>query len=138
LIPPFEKEGIGGDFSFFLMLRYKANLKQSSRLLRKNLTDSERVLWSRLRGKQLSGVQFYRQKPLGDYIVDFYAPQAKLVVEVDGSQHLEGQQADEDRRRDKDLESVGLRVLRFNSREVLAEIEAVVEAINKAIGDFTE
>jgi very-short-patch-repair endonuclease len=120
------------------MLRYKANLKQSSRLLRKNLTDSERVLWSRLRGKQLSGVQFYRQKPLADYIVDFYAPQAKLVIEVDGSQHLEGQQADEDRRRDKDLESVGLRVLRFNSREVLAEIEAVVEAIYKAIGDFTE
>ena len=120
------------------MLRYKANLKQTSRLLRKNLTDSERVLWSRLRGKQLSVVQFYRQKPLGDYIVDYYAPQAKLVVEVDGSQHLEGHQADEDRRRDIDLESVGIRVLRFNSRAVLVEIEAVVEAIHKAIGDLTE
>jgi very-short-patch-repair endonuclease len=120
------------------MLRYKANLKQPARYLRQNLTDSERVLWSRLRGKQLSGVQFYRQKPLGHYIVDFYAPQAKLVVEVDGSQHLEGHQADEDRRRDEYLGSVGLRVLRFHSREVLAETEGVLEAIQRALGIFPE
>jgi very-short-patch-repair endonuclease len=120
------------------MLRYKANLKDLARQLRQNLTDSERVLWSRLRGKQLSGVQFYRQKPLGYYIVDFYAPQAKLVVEVDGSQHLEGHQADEDRLRDQYLESVGLRVLRFHSREVLAETEAVLEGIHKAMGELTE
>jgi very-short-patch-repair endonuclease len=120
------------------MLPYKANLKQPSRLLRKNLTDSERVLWSRLRGKQLSGVQFYRQKPLGDYIVDFYAPQAKLVIEVDGSQHLESPQAEQDRRRDEYLESIGLRVLRFNSREVMVEIDAVVEAIQRGIRELTE
>jgi len=127
---------MGGIF-FCLMLRYKANLKQPSRLLRKKLTDSERVLWSHLRGKQLSGIQFYRQKPLGCYIVDFYAPQAKLVIEVDGSQHLEGPQAEQDRRRDEYLESVGLRVLRFNSREVLVETEAVVEAIHRVIGELT-
>jgi very-short-patch-repair endonuclease len=120
------------------MLRYKANLKQPSRLLRKNLTESERVLWSHLRGKQLLGIQFYRQKPLDTYIVDFYAPQAKLVIEVDGSQHFEAPQAEQDRRRDEELESVGLKVLRFNSREVLTEIEAVVEAIYKAIGELTE
>jgi very-short-patch-repair endonuclease len=120
------------------MLRYKANLKQPARQLRQNQTDSERVLWSRLRGKQLSGVQFYRQKPLGDYIVDFYAPKGKLVIEVDGSQHLEGRQADEDRLRDKHLESVGLRVLRFNSREVMTETEAVLEVIQRVIGELSE
>jgi very-short-patch-repair endonuclease len=120
------------------MLRYKANLKQTARHLRQNLTDSEWVLWSRLRGKQLSGVQFYPQKPLGDYIVDFYAPQAMLVIEVDGSQHLEGPQVEEDRRRDAYLESVGLRVMRFHSNEVLAEVEAVLEAIQRAIGIFPE
>lgn len=60
------------------------------------MTESERVLWSRLRGKQLSGIQFYRQKPLGNYIVDFYAPKAKLVVEVDGSQHIRAEHADKD------------------------------------------
>jgi very-short-patch-repair endonuclease len=69
------------------MLLYNKNLKKPSRQLRKNMTDSEKNLWLRLRGKQLLGVQFYRQEPIGDYIVDFYAPQVKLVVEIDGSQH---------------------------------------------------
>ena len=115
------------------MLKYNAALKQKARQLRQNLTDSERVLWSRLRGKQLLGVQFYRQKPLGNYIVDFYAPAAKLVVEIDGSQHLEGLQADKDRERDQNLGRLGLKVLRFNSRQVLKETEAVLEVIYQTI-----
>jgi very-short-patch-repair endonuclease len=56
------------------MLKYNANLKDKARQLRKNLTDSEKALWSRLRNKQLLGVQFYRQKPIGEHIVDFFAP----------------------------------------------------------------
>jgi hypothetical protein len=52
------------------------------------MTDSEQALWARLRGKQLKGIQFYRQRPIGNAIVDFYAPKAKLVVEVDGAQHF--------------------------------------------------
>jgi very-short-patch-repair endonuclease len=56
------------------MLDYKANLKDKARQLRKNLTDSEKALWSRLRNKQLLGIQFYRQKPIGEPIVDFFAP----------------------------------------------------------------
>ena len=71
------------------MLRYNNRLKPKARDLRKNMTDSENVLWSRLRRKQLLGVQFYRQKPIGNYVVDFFAPRARLVVEVDGSQHME-------------------------------------------------
>ena len=80
------------------MLRYKDQLKHKARQLRKNMTDSERVLWSRLRGKQISDVQFYRQKPIGEYIVDFFAPRTKLVIEVDGSQHLEEEQLTRTRR----------------------------------------
>jgi len=99
------------------MLRYKSQLKYHARQLRKDMTDSERILWSRLRGKQLSGIQFYRQKPIGNYIVDFFAPKTKVVVEVDGSQHLEEEQAEQDRQRDDYLASVGLKVLRFNSRD---------------------
>jgi len=72
------------------MLRYDPNLIKFSRHLRKNLTDSESVLWLRLRRKQLAAVQFYRQKPIGKFIVDFYAPSVQLVVEVDGSQHKDG------------------------------------------------
>jgi very-short-patch-repair endonuclease len=79
------------------MLKYTPKLKASARQLRRNLTDSERTLWWKLRGKQLAGVQFYRQKPIGDYIVDFYAPKAKLVIEIDGSQHFESQQAEKDK-----------------------------------------
>ena len=111
------------------MLRYKAQLKHRARQLRKNMTDSERVLWSRLRGKQLLSVQFYRQKPIGEYIVDFYAPRTKLVVEVDGSQHMEAEHDEKDKHRDQYLAAIGLRVLRFNSREILEETDAVVEVI---------
>src|SRR3990170_956960 len=117
------------------MLNYNANLKDKARQLRKNLTDSEKALWSRLRNKQLLGIQFYRQKPIGEHIVDFFAPGAKLVVEVDGSQHMGDDHVQKDRIRDGYLASLGLKVLRFNSREVLKESHAVVEAIYRMIAD---
>ena len=117
------------------MLRYNSNLKAKARPLRRNLTDSERALWSRLRNKQLLGVQFYRQKPIGQYIGDFYAPGAKLVVEVDGSQHIQGGHVQKDRIRDEYLSSLGLKVLRFNGREVMKERDAVVEVIYRAIAE---
>ena len=115
------------------MLEYNSKLKTNARQLRMNLTDSERALWSRLRNKQISGVQFYRQKPIGDYIVDFYAPGAKLVIEVDGEQHLEGSHFQSDRRRDEYLASLGLKVLRFNSREVMKERDGVLEVISRSV-----
>jgi len=82
------------------------------------MTESERVLWSRLRGKQLRSIQFYRQKPIGGAIVDFYAPKAKLVVEVDGSQHLDEEYAQKDARRSASLEQQGLHLLRFTNLQV--------------------
>ena len=117
------------------MLNCNANLKDKARQWRKNLTDSEKALWSRLRNKQLLGIQFYRQKPIGEHIVDFFAPRVKLVVEVDGSQHTLGDPVQKDRFRDGYLASLGLKVLRFNSREVLKESDAVVEAIYRMIAD---
>ena len=117
------------------MLGYKLNLKTPARLLRKNLTEGENALWARLRNKQLLGVQFYRQKPIGKYIVDFYAPKVKLVVEIDGSQHLQDDHLEKDRRRDDYLASLGHNVLRFNSREVLEESDGVVEVIYRMISE---
>jgi very-short-patch-repair endonuclease len=113
------------------MLRYSAYLRNPARDLRRNLTDSERVLWARLRAKQILGIQFYRQKPIGQYIVDFFAPRVKLVVEVDGSQHFEGNHLQKDKHRDQYLSSLGLKVLRFDSRAVLTETDAVMEVIYK-------
>jgi very-short-patch-repair endonuclease len=93
------------------------------------MTDAEKCLWARIRMKQLKGCQFYRQKPIGDYIVDFFCPRAKLVVEVDGSQHLSNEMAEYDRMRNEYMSSLGLRVLRFNNDDVLTNIDGVVERI---------
>jgi very-short-patch-repair endonuclease len=112
---------------------YNSNLKNTARILRTHLTDSEQLLWSRLRRKQLLGVQFYRQKPLGNYIVDFYAPSVRLVIEVDGAQHLEVVQVRHDQRRTAYLERQGLRVLRFTNLEVLQQLDAVMEEIYRAV-----
>ncbi len=117
------------------MLKYNAHPKDKARRLRRNLTDSEAALWSRLRNKQPLGIQFYRQKPIGAHIADFFAPRARLVVEVDGSQHLEGEHALKDRSHDRYLVSLGLKVLRFSSREVLEESDAVVEAIYRTVAE---
>ena len=115
------------------MLPYNKQLKSMARELRTRLTHSESTLWSRLRGKQLLDVQFYRQKPIGEYIVDFYAPRANLVIEVDGSQHFMGDHVESDKQRDQYLANLGLKVLRFNSREVLTNTDEVVEVICRTI-----
>lgn len=115
------------------MLRYNSKLKNPARTLRARLTDSEQLLWSRLRRKHIWGVQFYRQKPLGNYIVDFYAPSARLVIEVDGSQHFEAEQEAYSKQRTVYLKSQGLRILRFTNLEVLQELEAVVEEVWRTV-----
>ncbi len=108
------------------MLKYNPNLKPIARSLRTEMTASELLLWSHLRRKQLLNVHFYRQKPIGTYIVDFYAPKAKLVVEVDGSQHLGLEHRQNDGERDACLASAGLRILRFSNEEVSQRLDAVV------------
>ena len=115
------------------MLKYNPHLKQPARRLRMAVTDAEQRLWFRLRRKQLLGVQFYRQKPIGNYIVDFYAPAAALVVEVDGGHHFETPQARRDQARTSYLAEQGLQVLRFTDLEVLQQLDVVVEAIFAAV-----
>jgi len=117
------------------MLNYKTDLKANARQLRKDMTDSERKLWLRLRGKQILNVQFYRQKTIGNYIVDFYASKAKIVIEVDGSQHLEEGRELKDEQRDEHLRNQGLYVLRFNNLQVLQEIDSVMEVVYKIVAE---
>ena len=111
------------------MLSYNKDLKQFSQQLRKNMTDAELRLWSRIRGKQLKGLQFYRQKTIGNYIVDFYCPKAKLVIELDGGQHYTEEGKEKDQIRDGYLAGEGLKVLRFSDREALTQIEDVLRKI---------
>lgn len=115
------------------MERYRKTLKEPARVLRTNMTDAEQVLWHRIRRKQIQNVQFYRQKPLLSFIVDFYSPAAKLVVELDGSQHLEAGHQAEDQARDAALADLGLHVLRFDNRQVLLETDAVLAVIDEAV-----
>jgi very-short-patch-repair endonuclease len=113
------------------VLPYNANLKQRSQQLRDNLTDAEKHLWSKIRMKQLKGLWFYRQKPLGVYIADFYCPKAKMVIEVDGGQHFTNETVEYDKVRNEYMESIGLKVLRFTNMEVLGNIEGVFEVIEQ-------
>lgn len=93
------------------------------------MTDAELLLWKRLRSKQIHGLQFYRQKPILNYIVDFYCPSANLVIECDGGQHYTDEGLEADRVRDEALAELGLMVLRFDNLQILNEIDGVVEMV---------
>jgi len=112
-----------------ILLDYNKKLKTNARRLRSHSTNAEILLWSRLRGKQLLNVQFYRQKPIGNYIADFYAPLGKLVIEVDGGQHYEENYLQKDQERDFFMEQQGLKTLRFNNLQVLQSIDDVIDVI---------
>jgi very-short-patch-repair endonuclease len=102
-----------------------------ARRLRAKMTDAELRLWTGLRGKQIGGHRFRRQAPMGQYIVDFACLTARLVVEVDGSQHLHGSRREE--HRTASLQSRGFRVLRFLDNDVLERTDSVLEAIRVAL-----
>jgi very-short-patch-repair endonuclease len=95
--------------------------------LHRNMTPAEVKLWARLRAHRLEGVHFRNQHAIGKYIVDFCAPRKRLIIELDGSHHLE--QAEYDRERTAYLESKGYTVLRFWNNSVMNDIESVIRAI---------
>ena len=114
------------------MRPYRPGLKNIARRLRRDATVPERLLWSRLRRKQL-GVRFLRQRPIGEYVADFYCPERGPVVEVDGRSH-EGR-GHEDAVRQSGLERQGLTVLRFTNDEVLRDLDETVRALSNWLED---
>jgi very-short-patch-repair endonuclease len=116
-------------------IQYKQFLKPFTRALRANMTDAEHLLWSKIRRKQILGIQFYRQKALGVFIVDFFGPKAQLVIELDGSQHLEPNNQAQDKYRDEYMNALGLTVLRFYNGEVIGSIDTVLTKIHCIIQD---
>jgi very-short-patch-repair endonuclease len=97
------------------------------------MTDAERLLWSKLRRRQLAGACFYRQRIIGEYIVDFYCREAALVNELDGGQHFHGEVKEKNAVRDSFFKKRGFRVFRFDNHQVLKNTEAVLEEILKAV-----
>jgi very-short-patch-repair endonuclease len=108
---------------------YNTKLKTLSRQLRKNMTVAQRLLWSKIRGKQLKDYQFYRQSIIGNYIVDFYFPKAKLVIELDGGHHYSNKGLEKDKMRDDYIEEQRLNLLRLSDRNVFENLNGVVEKI---------
>jgi len=106
-------------------------LTSNARNLRKNQTDAERLLWQKLRNRQLCGQKFRRQFPIDPFIVDFVCLELKLIVELDGSQHAE--QIEYDQNRTEQLQQRGFKVIRFWNNDVLKNSTSVLEAINMAI-----
>jgi very-short-patch-repair endonuclease len=110
------------------------NIKKNKLLraeLRNNQTEPEQRLWHRLRANQL-GVKFRRQHGIGSYIVDFYCPERKLVVEVDGDSHFTAEAEEYDQIRDRYMQQLGLTVLRFTNQQVIQQLDDVVTKIYNA------
>jgi very-short-patch-repair endonuclease len=105
----------------------KVALTKTARKLRGDTTDAELCLWRALRDRQIHGFKFKRQVPQGPYVIDFICIDRKLIIEVDGGQHM--RQADADRRRTEYFERGGYRVLRFWNNEVLKNLDGVLETI---------
>lgn len=119
---------MGSNQQIFNLPRYK----QRRQHLRNNATVPERTLWQLLRGKQL-GVKFRRQHGIGHYIVDFYCPERRLVIELDGESHSSDTAQDYDRQRDNYLNSLGLRVIRFTNEQLAENPEGVYAIIHQAV-----
>ena len=130
---PLFQRGIKGDSQVRSRLPRDRSLKEYSRSLRKNMTNAEVLLWSRIRRKSLGGYQFYRQRIIGKYIVDFYCHKAKLVIEVDGGQHYSPEGKQKDMVRDSYMTWLGLRVLRFSDREIHENLDVVMETIWRSL-----
>ncbi|MFQ6083141.1 MAG: endonuclease domain-containing protein [Candidatus Aminicenantia bacterium] len=105
------------------------NLIKLAKNLRKRSTDAERLLWKHLRARQLEGLKFRRQQPVGKYILDFVCFEKGIVIEVDGGQHAV--EKEKDNERNIWVERQGFKVLRFWNNEVLTNIEGVLEVIKK-------
>ncbi len=110
----------------------KKHLKEYRNELRNNATSAEAVLWIYLKNKKLDGRKFRRQHSINHFIVDFYCPKEKIIIELDGAYHLEFMQEQIDYERNQQLESLGFKVLRFENKFVFEDIHMVLTAIKEA------
>lgn len=117
-----------------MKIHYNPRLKNLSRELRKKGTLSEVLLWNKLKARKIKGYQFMRQKPIDNYIADFFCSKLKLVIEIDGISHND--KSEKDQIRQQKLESLGLSVLRFYEWDVKKDIHAVIKTIEIKIEEF--
>jgi very-short-patch-repair endonuclease len=109
------------------------HLIEKRKLLRKNLTSAEATLWLCLKNKQLNGKRFRRQYSFGNFILDFYCPELKLAIELDGKDHFTAVGAEKDVNRDEFLKEHGITVLRFENKLVFEQLEGVLNEIKSKL-----
>ena len=118
------------------IISYNPKLKQLARNLRNNATKAEIILWLKLKNDQFYGYDFHRQKPLDNYIVDFYCSELLLAIEIDGYSHELIEVHIKDIKKEKRLNELGVKILRFTDAQVLNDIENVIRALEFYIYEF--
>lgn len=113
----------------------KPSTKEKRKRLRENQTKAEKILWGRLRNRRFQNLKFRRQYGIEEYIVDFYCSKLKLVIEVDGAQHYSEDGLEYDRTREKFMESLGIKTIRFTNLEVEEDVGKVIDRLK---GEFLE
>ena len=113
------------------IIPYNPKLKLIARKLRNNSTKSEVLMWNYLKGKQIRECDFHRQKPIGNFIVDFYCSELLLAIEIDGESHYGNEE--KDLKRQKEIEKHGVRFLRFDESEIYYQLDNVIKTIEKWI-----
>ena len=121
-----------------MKIYYNPALKELARELRNNMTFAEKATWRMLNGKQFKGYDFHRQKPIGEFIADFYCYNLRLVIEIDGITHLDKDVIKKDRIKSQYFNSIGLNILRFTDDLVLGNWMMVEKELIRYIKEFEE
>lgn len=118
------------------MLPFNKNLKEKARKLRRNMTRAEKKIWYELLAKDgLNGFRFLRQKPIDEYIADFYCHELKLVIEIDGESHLPAKAKEYDEHRTKVLNAYGIEIIRYTNEEILNHFDDVENDLREKVKD---
>ncbi|MEX0661277.1 MAG: endonuclease domain-containing protein [Balneolaceae bacterium] len=120
------------------IIPYNPKLKELARKLRNNSTKSEVLLWKYLRGKQMHGFDFHRQRPVDNFIIDFFCQELYLGIELDGYSHLLDTNTNRDIKKEKGLKELGVKLIRFWDEEVFNDLENVLRVIEFSVLDRRE
>lgn len=119
------------------ILYNRSSEKQKRQQLRKNMTKAEIMLWDKIRDRQLEGYRFRRQYSIANFVVDFYCPQFKLAIEIDGDSHFQKGIIEYDQARQKFIEAAGIKFLRFTNEDVYSNLDGVLEKIRQTLQNLT-
>lgn len=131
----FIKGGLGG--LNMTKIYNRIDQKEKRRELRNSMPNAEKILWERLRRRQIKNKRFLRQYSVGKYVIDFYCPEIKLAIEADGDTHNSSEEIEYDKYRQSEIEVFGIKFLRIKNDEIFGNIEMVLKKIETTIGKFS-